>query len=149
MPAMPPPVRTEQEGLLAFLAHQRRALRNAAYGLTEEQVRLAPSASALSVGGLVKHVALTERSWIQGNVLGRPGHGGGYDEYARGFVLGDDETMADVLALQDQVAAETEAAVAEIDDLDHPVRSRATRPGTRLTWTPGRCAGCCYTSSRS
>jgi hypothetical protein len=121
MPALPPPVRTEQEGLLAFLAQQRLALRNAAYGLTEEQVRLAPSASALSVGGLVKHVALTERGWIQGHVLGRSDHGGGADAYSRGFVLDDEETMQDVLALQAQVAAETEAAVAEIDDLDHPV----------------------------
>jgi hypothetical protein len=121
MPAMPPPVRTEQEGLLAFLAQQRQALRHAAYGLTEEQLRLAPSASALSVGGLVKHVALTERSWIQGYVLGRTHSAGGYDDYARGFVLGNGETMADVLELQATVAAETEAAVAEIDDLDHPV----------------------------
>jgi uncharacterized damage-inducible protein DinB len=120
MPAMPPPVRTEQEGLLAFLAHQRRALSNAAYGLTEEQLRLAPSASALSVGGLVKHVAVTERGWIQGHVLGRLERGG-IDEYARGFRLADDETLQDVLDLQAQVAAETEAAVAEIDDLDHPV----------------------------
>jgi hypothetical protein len=121
MPAMPPPVRTEQEGLLAFLAQQRQALRHAAYGLTEEQLRLAPSASALSVGGLVKHVALTERSWIQGHVLGRTQSAGGYDDYARGFVLADGETLADVLELQATVAAETEAAVAEIDDLDHPV----------------------------
>jgi uncharacterized damage-inducible protein DinB len=121
MPALPPPVRTEQEGLLAFLAQQRQALRHAAYGLTEEQLRLAPSASALSVGGLVKHVALTERQWIQGTVLGRPEHRGGQDEYARGFVLADDETMADLLDLQATVAAETEASVAEIDDLDHPV----------------------------
>jgi len=121
MPALPPPVRTEQEGLLAFLAQQRLALRNAAYGLTEEQLRLAPSASALTVGGLVKHVALTERQWIRGYVLGRQDRGGGYDQYARGFVLADDETMADVLALQDEVAVETEAVVADITDLDHPV----------------------------
>jgi hypothetical protein len=121
MPALPPPVRTEQEGLLAFLAQQRQALRHAAYGLTEEQVRLAPSASALSVGGLVKHVAVTERQWIQGHVLGRTERTGSQDEYARGFVLADGETLEDVFALQAAVAAETEAAVAEIDDLDHPV----------------------------
>jgi hypothetical protein len=73
------------------------------------------------VGGLVKHVALTERQWIQGTVLGRPGFHGTPDDYARGVVLADDETMADLLDLQATVAAETEAAVAEIDDLDHPV----------------------------
>jgi hypothetical protein len=118
---MPSPVRTEQEGLLAFLAQQRQALRHAAYGLTEEQLRLAPSASALSVGGLVKHVSLTERSWIQGTVLGRADHSGGAEEYGAGFVLRDDETFADLVDLQARVAAETEAAVRDIDDLDFPV----------------------------
>ena len=119
MPAMPSPVRTEQEGLLAFLAQQRQALRHAAYGLTEQQLRVAPSASALSVGGLLKHVAFTERSWIQGTVLGRTQ--GSAEEYGAGFVLRDDETLADLIELQARVAAETEAAVAEIDDLDFPV----------------------------
>jgi hypothetical protein len=122
MPATPPPVRTEQEGLLAFLTQQRQALRHAAYGLTEEQARLAPSASALSVGGLVKHVALTERSWMQGTVLGREDQKGSVDKYAATFVLRDDESLADVFDLQAEVAAETEATVADINDLDFPVR---------------------------
>ena len=121
MPAHPPPVRTEQEGLLAFLAHQRQALRHAAYGLTEHQLRLAPSVSTLCIGGLLKHVALTERGWIQGTVLGRDDQRGSLDQYAAGFVMREDETLADLLDLQAQVAAETEAAVAEIDDLDRPV----------------------------
>jgi hypothetical protein len=118
---MPPPVRTEQEGLLAFLGQQRQALRHAAHGLTEEQLRLAPSASALSVGGLIKHVAFTERSWIQGTVLGRTDQKGSSDEYAAGFAVRDDETLADLVALQARVAADTEAAVRDIDDLDLPV----------------------------
>jgi hypothetical protein len=121
MPALPPPARTEQEGLLAFLAQQRQALRYAAYGLTEEQLRLAPSASALSVGGLIKHVALTERGWMQGTVLGREDQKGSVEQYAAGFVLRDDETLADLFDLQAHVAAETEATVAEINDLDLPV----------------------------
>jgi hypothetical protein len=121
MPAHPPPVRTEQEGLLAFLEHQRQALRNAAYGLTEQQLRMAPSASALSVGGLIKHVAFTERHWMQGTVLGREDQKGSFEQYAAGFVVADDETLADLIDLQARVAAETETTVAEIDDLDHPV----------------------------
>jgi Protein of unknown function (DUF664) len=121
MPALPPPVRTEQEGLLAFLGQQRQALRHAAYGLTEEQLRLAPSASALSVGGLLKHVSFTERSWIQGTVLGRTDQNGSATEYGAGFVLRDDETLDDLIELQARVAADTEAAVRDIDDLDFPV----------------------------
>jgi hypothetical protein len=33
------PVADERQGLLAFLAHQRSAIRNAAYGLTDDQAR--------------------------------------------------------------------------------------------------------------
>jgi len=36
----------------------------AACGLTDEQARLTPTVSALSIGGLLKHVASTEQGWI-------------------------------------------------------------------------------------
>lgn len=53
MPGNVPPVADEREGLLAFLAQQRAILKVAAFGLTEDQTRAAPSASALNVGGLL------------------------------------------------------------------------------------------------
>jgi len=34
------------------------------YGLSDEQARSAPTVSALSVGGLVKHVTGMQRSWM-------------------------------------------------------------------------------------
>ncbi len=117
---MPGPVRNETEGLLAFLAQQRRAMRLTAYGLTDEQARATPTVSALSVGGLIKHVAQTERSWIQSTVLHRiPAPE--IDEYSTSFTMGPDETLDGLLAQLDAVGAETEAAVAEIGDLDLPV----------------------------
>src|SRR5829696_8068972 len=64
MPGQVPPVADEREGLLAYLAQQRDALRFAAYGLTDEQARATPTVSSLSVGGLIKHVANTERGWM-------------------------------------------------------------------------------------
>ena len=118
MPGSVRPVTDERDALLAYLAHQRYVLRLTAYGLTDEQARATPSASSLSVGGLVKHVALTERGWI-GTVLQRPG--GSQEDYAAGFRLGDGETLADVLELYDEVARETESAVAGIADLGQPV----------------------------
>jgi uncharacterized damage-inducible protein DinB len=118
MPGLVPPVDDERELLLAYLAQQRDAVRYAAYGLTDEQARTVPSASALSVGGLVKHVAATERSWID-TMLQRSG--GSEADYERGFRLGPDETLADVLAIYDDVAKETEAAVASISDLGQAV----------------------------
>ncbi|MGH9017551.1 MAG: DUF664 domain-containing protein, partial [Acidimicrobiales bacterium] len=57
MPMSVAPVTDERQALLAFLAQQRTAVANAAYGLTEKQARATTTASTLSVGGLVKHLA--------------------------------------------------------------------------------------------
>jgi uncharacterized damage-inducible protein DinB len=65
MPGQVRPVADEREGLLAYLAQQRAVMRIAAYGLSDEQARATPTAGPLSVGGLVKHVATTERGWIE------------------------------------------------------------------------------------
>lgn len=112
------PVADEREGLLGFLAQQRRVLTAAAYGLTEEQLRLAPSASALSVGGLLKHIAVTESGWVD-TMLQRP-HEHTEESYGADFHLTAEDTLESVLAEYDRVAAETEAAVADLD-LGHPV----------------------------
>jgi uncharacterized damage-inducible protein DinB len=119
MPAQVPPVADEREGLLAYLAQQRDAIRIAAHGLTDEQARATPSASALSVGGLIKHVATTERGWID-TALQRETSSGEKD-YAANFQLQPGETLADVLELYDEVAKETEAVIAEIADLGQAV----------------------------
>lgn len=133
MPSMVPPVADEREGLLAYLAQQRQFVRVAAHGLTEEQARATPSASALSVGGLIKHLALTERGWI-GTMLQRPpmsaSVGDQEADYHAGFQLGPHETLASVLDLYAEVAKETEAAVAGIADLGQPV------PAPKAPWYP-------------
>jgi uncharacterized damage-inducible protein DinB len=115
---MTPPVADEREGLLAFLAQARDVLRITSYGLTDEQARATPSVSALSVGGLIKHVAAVERSWI-GTVLQRPSPGS--EAYADNFQIGPDETLDDVLALLSDAAAETEEVIRGIADLGQPV----------------------------
>jgi uncharacterized damage-inducible protein DinB len=112
------PVADERESLLGFLAQQRRVLRAAAHGLTEEQLRLAPSASSLSVGGLLKHTALVESGWIE-VVLQRESEQT-EESYGSDFQLTPEDTLESLLAKYDRVAAETEAAVADLD-LGHPV----------------------------
>lgn len=117
MPGLVAPVANERDGLLAYLTQQRYILRVTAYGLTDDQARATPTASALSVGGLIKHVAAVERTWID-TVHQR------YDrrpDYDAGFHLEADETLREVLDRYDEVAGETEAAIAEIPDLDQPV----------------------------
>jgi uncharacterized damage-inducible protein DinB len=120
MPGTVPPVADEREGLLAFLAQQRDAIRFTAFGLTDEEARRTPTAGALSIGGLVKHVAAMERGWID-NVLLRTRSAEEEASYDRGFTLGEDETLADALA--DLVAAgrETEEAINAISDLGQAV----------------------------
>jgi len=90
-----------------------------AYGLTDEQARATPSVSPLSVGGLIKHVAATERGWID-TMLQRESQDGEAD-YETNFRIGPDETLTDVIAGYDQVARETEEAVASIADLGQAV----------------------------
>src|SRR5690242_16024421 len=93
--ARSPRADSEREGLIDFLGQQRYVLRNAAYGLTDDQARLAPSASSLSIGGLVKHVASTEQGWID-RIRGVEA-GGGVDDYLAGFVMTEEETLAGLL----------------------------------------------------
>lgn len=64
MPALAPPVADERGALREFLAYHQSAYFAVCYGLTDEQARSAPSASALSIGGLIKHVTFMQRTWM-------------------------------------------------------------------------------------
>jgi Protein of unknown function (DUF664) len=119
MPGQAPPLTDERELLLAFIAQQRDGIRNAAFGLTDEQARLAPSTSSLSVGGLVKHAIDMEQGWID-MVLQRTREAS-VSNYEDNFRLGPDETLAEVLARYDDVAHATEAEIRAIDDLSQSV----------------------------
>jgi uncharacterized damage-inducible protein DinB len=118
MSLMPGPVKDEREGLLTFLAAQRDALKAAVFGLDREQVTSAPSASALNLGGLIKHVANVERFWITSVLAQQPLPEMDYDG---AFTLSDDETVEGTLALYDEVAAETESIVNALPGMDVPV----------------------------
>jgi uncharacterized damage-inducible protein DinB len=112
------PVANEREALLAYLAQQRYTMRLTAYGLTDEQCRATPSASPLSVGGLIKHVTAVERAWMETVLERRSGSVEGYED---NFKLLPDETMTDVLARYDAAAIETDEIIAGIADLGQAV----------------------------
>ncbi len=65
MPGMPPPAKDERQTVLEFLRFNQNAFFAVAYGLTDEQARSKPSVSALSIGGLVKHVSGVQRGWME------------------------------------------------------------------------------------
>jgi uncharacterized damage-inducible protein DinB len=123
MPGQAPFHTDEHDLLLGYLAQQRAVLQLTAYGLTDEQARMAAAPpSPLSVGGLIKHVALTEQGWI--DIVAqreRPSAGDGRDEYVQGFSLGGNETLAGAIEFAEEVAAETEAVVRAIPDLGRAV----------------------------
>jgi len=110
-----PPVDNEREGLLAYLAQQRDAVRISAYGLTDDEARLTPTAGTLSIGGLVKHLSNMERGWMD-IILQRRGEAG-QEDYEANFRLGTDETLAGALEDYRDTADATAAIVAGIADL--------------------------------
>ena len=118
MPGLTPATFNERDTLITFLRQQRYVLKLAAFGLTDEQAQAAPSASALSVAGLIKHLAFGERHWIQRIVRGQE-YGSIEDEYENGFTLVDGETVESIIAFYDEVAAESDAflATADLDQL--------------------------------
>src|SRR4051794_10918559 len=90
----------EIDGLVGYLDQQLSAIRAAPLGLTEEQCRVAPCRSALSVGGIVKHTGYGLRgaaTTIQGQGRAEISEDA-YAAHAASFVLTDDETMTRVLA---------------------------------------------------
>ena len=116
----------ERADLLNALAKQRYFLRFTARDLTDEQAAQRTTASALCVGGAIKHVTQTERQWIQFIVDGLSAMA--WDEsdmggYFDGFRMLEGETLAGLLADYDQVAQRTGDLVRSLPDLDasHPL----------------------------
>ena len=115
MPVLVPPVADERDGLLKFIAGQRNALRVSVFGLTRKQATSRPSASSLSLAGLIKHSAYCERGWVAERIAQRAVPQVDYEEQ---FVLRDDESVEDVIALLDEVERETDEIVRGLPDLD-------------------------------
>ena len=117
----PEPVAGERADLLQSLDRQRHFLRNTTRGLTDEQAAQRTTVSELSLGGLIKHVTLTERQWIRFIVEGPAAMS--WDEasagdWMAGFRMLDGETLAGLLETYAQVAQQTGELVVQLPDLD-------------------------------
>jgi uncharacterized damage-inducible protein DinB len=136
----------ERADLLAMLAKARHFLRYTARDLSEDQARQRPTVSALSIGGLVKHVTAVERNWatfvIDGPKAGPDFNNlteADYAQWANGFRLLDGETLAGALAEYEEVAKHTDELLVTLPDLDisHELPSAPWNPpGER--WTARR-----------
>ncbi|HEY6746260.1 MAG TPA: DinB family protein [Mycobacteriales bacterium] len=122
---------TERTDLVDSLRRHRGFLRFTVRGLTDEQARQRTTASELTLGGLIKHVAITERTWTDFIVDG-PAPDPGLDwsavdwsnppaevaAWAEGHRMTEAETLPALLARYDEVAAQTDELVASLPDLD-------------------------------
>ncbi|CRZ16190.1 DinB family protein [Mycolicibacterium neworleansense] len=127
MPGMPAPAADERQTLIEFVAFQQNAFFAVAHGLTDEQARSTPSVSALSIGGLIKHVTGMQQGWTD-----RAAHAPGFPppdprpmeeqmaDYADQYVMRDDETLAGLLDALKAQNAETLRVLAKTE-LDTPV----------------------------
>ncbi|MFD4116446.1 DinB family protein [Streptomyces niveus] len=143
----------ERTDLLAALTTARSTLINTVRGLTDDQLGETPTVSALSLGGLIKHVASTERAWLRFVVEGpsamsfalpdgvtwadfMAGTASEYPQWAidreNDFRMQPGDTLAGILARYEEIAAQTEKIVAEVPDLS------ATHPLPEAPWNePG------------
>jgi uncharacterized damage-inducible protein DinB len=116
----------ERADLLAGLGAARHFLRFTARDLTDEQARQRTTASELTVGGLIKHVAAIEKGWadfIQEGPSAMATGEADWANYADGFKLLPGETLAGALADYAEVARRTDGLVASLPDLNlsHPL----------------------------
>jgi len=127
----------ERADLLAALASSRHFLRFTTRDLTDEQAGRRTTASALCLGGLIKHVASVEQGWAN-FILEGPSALGDYsamteEDRARWvdqFRLLPGETLAGVLAGYADVARRTDELVASLPDLN------VTQPLPKAPWFP-------------
>jgi Protein of unknown function (DUF664) len=125
----------ERADLLEALAAHRYFLRFTVQGLTDEQARQRTTASELTLGGLVKHVASQEAGWVRFILEGPQSMPGPDDpeqmaKWAEEFRMGPDETLEGILAHYGEVARRTDDLVRTLPDLD------ASHPLPEAPWFP-------------
>jgi len=118
---MPLPVAGERNALLEYLKYQHTAFLAISHGLTDEQARGTPTASAFCIGSLIKHVTLQQYAWTLSVVSTdlRPDDPrsllGMMADLANKDVLRDDESLDVLLARYRAQNTETLRVFAQAD----------------------------------
>ncbi|NLD76966.1 MAG: DinB family protein [Acidimicrobiales bacterium] len=127
------PADVERAELLATLALHRGFLLRTVQGVTDDQARLHPTASELSLASIIKHVSSQETQWVD-FILEGTGAIPDFDptsgpspavqaQWEAEFTPTDDETLDVLLARYAEVAERTEAAIWSVADMSdsHPL----------------------------
>jgi uncharacterized damage-inducible protein DinB len=114
---------SEREALAMNLDAQREGLMRKIEGLDDATARQAPTASSLSLLGLVKHAVTWERRWFQGVVAGRELPDGWPEVLPEprdaDLVADEDDTVDHWVAAYRRQIEQSHAVVAAMD-LDDP-----------------------------
>ena len=86
---------TAREALSGFLDLQRSALLRKLHGVSDADARTSPTASSLSLLGLLKHSALWERRWFQLILAGRTVPGEWPDSDVSGHEVDEEDFRVD------------------------------------------------------
>ncbi len=110
----------ERAALAGFLDWQRAALIRKVHGISDADARRAPTASSLTLLGLVKHSAVWEARWFEGVVAGRALEDGWPDsehdvQDGSDFSVGDGDTVEEWVARYEHAAATAREIVAAAD----------------------------------
>jgi uncharacterized damage-inducible protein DinB len=112
-----PPVTDERDAIAAFIGQAQDAFRVLLHGLGAREAAQAPSASSLSLGGLVKHVTAVQRGWLASAEAapGLPARDDSAADHLEGFMFRESDSLADLLAAYDDVSAAVLDAVHRLD----------------------------------
>jgi uncharacterized damage-inducible protein DinB len=117
---------TERADILDGLRRHRGFLLVTVQGLTDEQARKRTTVSELTLGGLIKHVAVTEQMWAK-FILDGPVDSPDFSDidwdnppaeivaWADNHRMLDTETLPDLLTAYAEVAARTDELVGTVD----------------------------------
>jgi uncharacterized damage-inducible protein DinB len=112
---------TERDALAGFLDRQRDALIGKVQGLSDAEARRTPTASSLSLLGLLKHSTVWEQRWFQAVVAGLS-LADGWPEHESSvpdsdFLVSDDDTV-DGWVAHYREAAETSRSIVAAREFD-------------------------------
>lgn len=123
-------VTSERETLIEIYDDQRHNLRIAMRGVGEHAARTRSTASALTLGGLLKHITLVEKDWIRTITEADPDAEFDMAAAQHAYELAEGETFAQWRDEFEAQAARTDAFIREVPDLE------AMIPLPRAPWDP-------------
>jgi predicted enzyme related to lactoylglutathione lyase/uncharacterized damage-inducible protein DinB len=134
-----PPVANETDAIVGFLGQTQDAFPALLHGLTSRQAAVSPSASELSLGGLVKHVTDVQRSWLakaEAAPADAPESPDDVAAYLDSFRFDETDSLEEVLAAHAEASAAVLDAVRRLDlDTRVPVPDAPWLPKDGPAWT--------------